>query len=92
MTVRASATPETAALEATPAAATPAPILAAFGIVVGGSPNGDVIVLSQRALALVRAGRRVQAFVIAGLAALRRTVSLGANRTLLLQHGIYRLV
>lgn len=93
MTVRASLTAETLALEAArTSAAPPTPVQAAFGIVVGGTPSGDVIVMSQRALAIVRAGLLVHAFVIAGLATLQRTVVLGAHRMLRLQYGIYQLV
>jgi hypothetical protein len=50
------------------------------------------VVVSQRALALVRAGSLVKAYIKTNLAALRRTVRLGGQRTLLLQHGVYQLV
>ena len=93
MTIRASAAPEIPALEPAPLAPpSPPPIHASFGVVVGGTPSGDVIVMSHRALAIVRAERPVRAFVIAGLETLRRTVALGAGRTLRLEHGIYRVV
>jgi hypothetical protein len=93
MTIRASSASEVPALEPAPLAPpTPAALHASFGVVVGGTPNGDVIVLSHRALAIVRAGRLVRAFVIAGLETLRRTVALGTGRTLRLEHGIYQLV
>ena len=92
MTVRAAATPELLALESASGASSPQTTPALFGIVIGGSPNGDVVIISQRALAIVRAGQFVRAFVIAGLESLRRTVVLGANRTLRLENGIYQLV
>jgi hypothetical protein len=93
MTIRASAAPEVPALEPAPLApSSPAPIHASFGVVVGGTPSGDVIVMSHRALAIVRAERLVRAFVIAGLETLRRTVALGAGRTLRLERGIYQVV
>ncbi len=93
MTLRASVTSQTAPLE--PTAAAPAPgaaSLTSLGTIVGGTPQGDVIYLSQRALAIVRAGQAVRAFVIAGLETLRRTVALGAHHTLRLDSGIYQLV
>ncbi|MDQ6767534.1 MAG: hypothetical protein M3Z41_06955 [Candidatus Eremiobacteraeota bacterium] len=93
MTVRAPGTPEIPALEvAAGRPITPSAIAASFGVVVGGTPNGDVIVVSQRALAMIRAGLAVRALVIAGLETLRRTVALGANRTLRLESGIFQLV
>ena len=93
MTVRASGAPEVPVLE--PAAlgpSTPAATHASFGVVVGGTPSGDVIVMSHRALAITRAERLVRAFIIAGLETLRRTVALSAGRTLRLEHGIYQVV
>ena len=93
MTIRASGAPEVPALEpAAVASSSPAAIHASFGVVVGGTPSGDVIVMSHRALAIMRAERLVRAFVIAGLETLRRTVTLGAGRTLRLEHGIYQVV
>ena len=93
MTIRASAAPEVPALEPAPLApSSPPSIHASFGVVVGGTPSGDVIVMSHRALAIVRAEGLVRAFVIAGLETLRRTVALGAGRTLRLEHGIYQVV
>ncbi len=82
---------QTPAPEAAPAAAPPASLPAPSDIIVGGTPAGDVIVMSPRALALVRAGLLVKAFVIAGLASLRRTIALGGNRMLRLEYGIYQL-
>ena len=89
--MRAQALPELAATEpAAPNAA--ASRLLASGVIVGGTPDGDAIVVSQRALALLRAGLAVRAFVIAGLESLRRTISLGGSARLRLRHGIYQLV
>lgn len=93
MTVRASGAPEVPVLEPAPLApSTPAATHASFGVVVGGTPSGDVIVMSHRALAIMRAERLVRAFIIAGLETLRRTVALSAGRTLRLEHGIYQVV
>ncbi|HXN09216.1 MAG TPA: hypothetical protein VN860_06105 [Candidatus Acidoferrales bacterium] len=93
MTIRASSAPEVPALEpASHAPSTPPAMHASFGVVVGGTLSGDVIVLSHRALAIVRAERLVRAFVIAGLETLRRTVALSMDRTLRLEYGIYQLV
>jgi hypothetical protein len=92
VTVRASGTPHAAALAAAPAAEQAQAPHPSSGVVVGGSPSGDVIVMSQRALTLIQAGQRVRAFVIAGLETIRRSIALGANRTLVLEHGIYQLV
>ena len=93
MTVRASGASEVPALEPAPLPPSgAATIHASFGVVVGGTPSGDVIVMSHRALAIVRAERLVRAFVIAGLETLRRSVALGAGRTLRLEHGIYQVV
>jgi len=93
MTIRASGAPEVPALEPAPQTpSSPAAVHASFGVVVGGTPSGDVIVMSHRALAIMRAERIVRAFVIAGLETLRRTVALGAGRTLRLEYGIYQVV
>ena len=92
MTVRASGPPHAAALAAAQGAEQAQAPLPLAGVVVGGTPSGDVIVMSQRALSIMQAGRRVRAFVIAGLETIRRSIVLGANRTLLLEHGIYQLV
>ena len=93
MTVHASVTPQVPALEsARVTQSAPATVHAPFGVIIGGTPNGDVIVMSQRALAIVRAGLIVRAFVIAGLETLRRTVVLGANRSLRLENGLYQVV
>lgn len=61
-------------------------------MVLGGSLNGDVIIASQEALALVRAGKLARAFVIAGLETLRRIVPLHGGRSLSVDFGIYRLI
>lgn len=90
MTVRASGAPEIPALEPAPLTQTAPAFHASFGVVVGGTPNGDVIVMSHRALAIVRAGQLVRAFVMAGLETLRRTVTISASRSLRLQNGIYQ--
>jgi hypothetical protein len=92
MTVRAALTTPPAAPEGAVVANAPAAADTAFGIIVGGTPAGDVIVMSQRAIALTRAGVLVQALVIAGLASLRRTIALAGGRTLRLQDGIYRVL
>jgi hypothetical protein len=92
MTVRASGSPEVSSVESSPITPSASLAHASFGIVVGGTPSGDVIVMSHRALAIVRAGLMVRALVIAGLETLRRRVALGANRTLRLENGIYQLV
>jgi hypothetical protein len=92
MTVRTSGTPEVWGPDPAPLAqSASAAAFTAACIVVGGTPNGDVIVMSQRALAIVRAGQLVRAFVIAGLETLRRTVTLGATRAVRLENGIYQL-
>jgi hypothetical protein len=92
MTVRAPGTLQAPALEGAPVAAPPVAGAAPFGIVVGGALPGDVIVVSPRALVIVRAGTLVKALVIAGLCRLRRTIALGPNRTLRLHDGIYQVV
>ena len=92
MTIRASSAPEVPALEpASHAPSSPPAMHASFGVVVG-TLSGDVIVLSHRALAIVRAERLVRAFVVAGLETLRRTVALSTGRTLRLEYGIYQLI
>jgi hypothetical protein len=93
MTTTAPGLPEVPALEPAPPASSPTPSAhASLGVVVAGTPSGDVILLSHRALAIIRAGQLLRAFVIVGLETLRRTVVLGAGRTLRLQHGIYQVV
>jgi len=92
VTVRASGTPQAAALAAAPGAVEAQAPHPSSGVVVGGTPSGDVIVMSQRALSIMQAGQLVRAFVIAGLETIRRSIVLGSNRTLLLEHGIYQLV
>ena len=92
MTIRAPATPDIPALEA--AAPSPAGAiapLATAGIVVGGTPSGDVIVMSRQALAILRAAQPIVAFIIKGLETMRQTIALGAGRSLRLESGIYRL-
>lgn len=92
MTIRAPATPDIPALEA--AAPSPAGVVAPLGmagIVVGGTPSGDVIVMSRQALAILRAARPIVAFIISGLETMRQTIVLGAGRALRLESGIYRL-
>jgi hypothetical protein len=89
--VRAFGTPEPLAPEAAVSSAA-SHVRMAEGVIIGGTPAGDVVVVSQRALALVRAGSLVKAYIKTNLAALRRTVRLGGQRTLLLQHGVYQLV
>ncbi len=61
------------------------------GAIVAGIANGDAIVLSARALFLVRAGRLFKALVIKGLEALHRSIAIGENRSICLEHGGYRL-
>ena len=93
MTIRASGTPESAAIVPTPSP--PGPLTATHslsGVILGGSPGGDVIIVSARALAIVRAGLAVRAFVINGFEALCRTVTIGAGFKLRLEYGIYRTV
>ncbi len=92
MTIRAPSTPPAAAPLAAPAAGEAPAAHPSSGVVVGGTPSGDVIVMSRRALAILRAGQLVRAFVIAGLETIRRRVALGTGRTVLLEHGIYQLV
>jgi hypothetical protein len=92
VTIRAPATPDVPALEAAPPAATAAVATQALaGVVVGGTPSGDVIVMSRQALALLRAARPIVAFIINGMETMRQTIALGAGRTLRLESGIYRL-
>jgi hypothetical protein len=92
VTIRAALTTPPAAPEGASAANAPAPAHTAFGTIVGGTPAGDVIVMSQRAIALVRAGLLAKALVIVGLASLRRTIVLAGGRTLRLQDGVYRVL
>lgn len=93
MTIRASGTKEPAPPERAPAAVAPSAVTHLHsGVIVGGTLNGDVIVMSSQALAIVKAGRLVRAFVISGLEMLRRTLAIGAGLTLSLEYGIYRTV
>jgi len=93
MTVGASGTAnEITALES--AHNTPAiPILnqTALGVVVAGTLNGDVIILSPQALAIVWAGVFVHALVLRGLESVRKTLALSGARTVVLDYGIYRV-
>jgi hypothetical protein len=89
VTVRATGTPPIAEL-APAAVGTPVELRTVWGVVLGGSLSGDVIIASPEALALVRAGRFVRALVFAGIEALRRTVPVGGGRLLCLESGIYR--
>ena len=92
MTIRAPATPDIPALEAAaPSLASAVAPLATASIVVGGTPNGDMVVMSRHALALLRAARPIVAFIIKGLETMRQTIALGGGRTLRLESGIYRL-
>jgi urease gamma subunit len=59
---------------------------------LSGTLNGDAIIASAEALAIVRAGRLVSALVIAGLETLKRTVVMAGGRKLALEFGIYRIV
>jgi len=91
VTIRAALTPPPSPPQAPAAPDPPATVHTAFGIIVGGTPAGDMIVLSPKAIAL-RAGAFVKALVITGLASLRRTVTLTGGRTLLLQDGVYQVL
>jgi hypothetical protein len=70
----------------------PAELRTVWGIVLGGSLNGDVIIASSQALAIVKAGLFVRAFVIAGIETMKRTIALGGGRRLSLEYGVYRAV
>lgn len=67
------------------------PTRTVFGVIVGGTLAGDVIVMSPKAMVLVRAGSFVKALIIWGLASLRRSVPLAGGRTLCLQDGVYQV-
>jgi hypothetical protein len=60
-----------------------------WGVVLGGSLAGDVIIASPEALAIVRAGRLVRAFVLAGIETVRRSIRIG-HRIAHLEFGVYR--
>jgi len=90
--VRAFGTPEPLAPEAATGTSTASQVRLADCVIISGTPAGDVVIVSQRALALVRAGQLVKAYIKANLTALRRMVRLGAGRALLLHHGVYQLV
>jgi len=93
MTVSASgAAVETATAQALqPAAPEPISVIVQtpLGSVVGGSLQGDVLIVSLQALALLRARAFVRAFVARGLDAVRRTISLLSGDQLVLEFGIY---
>ena len=91
MTIRAPGTPQAAAAPAAPNAEH---ALAVGGpdVVLGGTIAGDVIVISPRAFAIVRAGGMLVACVLEGLENLRQTITLDGNRRLRLHHGISRVV
>lgn len=92
MTVRASGTAQPGA-PASPTGTAAGPELRTLsGIVLGGSLNGDVIIASTEALAIVKAGLLVRAFVIAGMELMKRTVAAGGGRTIRLEFGFYRVV
>jgi hypothetical protein len=55
----------------------------------GSTASRDVIRLSTRAAALVRAGLKIRALVIAGLAQTSRILRF-SERLLILEYGIYR--
>ena len=90
MTIRAALTPPSSPPQAASPAEQAAVVQTAFGVIVGGTPAGDMIVLSPRAIAL-RAGAFVKALVIAGLTSLRASVALAGGRTLVLEDGFYRV-
>jgi len=56
----------------------------------GGQVRFDTIVLSERARALVRAGRAMRALVMTALATAHRTLALASGLALVLDGGIYR--
>jgi len=91
MTVRASGT---AALTAPAPAGTTstAELKTVSGVVLGGSLSGDVVIASAEALAIVRAGLLVRAFVIAGIELITKTVAVGGGRSIRLAFGVYRAV
>ena len=93
MTVGASeSTAEAALLERAQAAAPLAVLLQTpLGAVVGGTVNGDVIIVSAQALAILRAGAFVRAFVLRGIESMRRTVAIAAAQICVLESGIYRV-
>lgn len=60
------------------------------GVIVAGSLNGDVIIATHEAMSIVRAGKLVRAFIIAGLESILKTATLGGGRTVKLEFGMYR--
>lgn len=90
MTVRAPRTPQLAIPAEIGSSAPPREARSVSGVVIGGSLSGDVVIASQEALAIVKAGFLVRAFVIAGLEKVVRSVALGGGRTLRLESGFYR--
>jgi hypothetical protein len=74
------------------ASAQPSELRTVWGVILGGSLNGDVIIASPEALAIVKAGLLVRAFVIAGMEMIKRTVAIGNGRKIALEFGVYRAV
>jgi len=62
-----------------------------LGSVVAGTLNGDVIIVSAQALAFLRAGLFLRAFVLRGIVKLRQTVALAAGQSLVVEYGMYRV-
>lgn len=98
MTIRAPGTaPNPPALEASPpqtaqAVAFPEPVIQSpLGAVLAGTVGGDIIIVSAQALALLRAGLSVRAFIIRGIETMRRVVRLSATRLLIFEYGFYRV-
>lgn len=92
MTVRAPGTTQLAGPAPAGGTAPPAELKTVCGVVLGGSLNGDVIIASPEALAIVRAGLLVRAFVIAGMELIKQTVAVGGGREIRLEFGVYRAV
>jgi hypothetical protein len=91
MTIRATATPAapvggTAALARTPGIAE---LPVATGVILGGTLQGDVVIVSYEALALLRAGLAVRAFIVRGIEKVVRTISIGGGRVVGLAFGVY---
>lgn len=91
MTVRAPGTPALTA-PAPAGTSSAAELQTVSGVVLGGSLCGDVIIASAEALAIVRAGLLVRAFVIAGMDLITKTVAVGGGRAIRLAFGVYRAV
>jgi len=60
-----------------------------WGVVLGGSLSGDVIIVSPEAMAIVKAGKLVRALLIAGMETVRRALAAGDGRTIRLEYGVY---